>query len=230
MTALIVLGCILLFFLLLFSLKATFCIAYNGETVMYVKVLFLKIKILPKKKKRGPFSMSARKAEKIKKKLEKKADKKRKKAIEKKKKKQEKKDAEKNTPTEKKSLSEISDMIKAVTDIVKTVTKTFFGHLKIKVVRLHLNVATGDAATTAIAYGAISQATFYLCELLEPVKGFSLPRNRDISINADYLSDGITADVKILFSVRVWHVFHVGFAALIKLVKHLVKIKAKKHK
>lgn len=225
MTALIVIGCILLFFVLLFSLKATFCITYNGETAMYVKVLFIKINILPKKKKRGPFSMSTRKAEKIKQKLEKKANKKKKKSIEKKKKKQEKKSS---APKEKKSLSEIYDMIRAVTDIVKTVTKTFFGHLKINIVRLHLNVATEDAATTAIAYGAISQAVFYLCELLEPVKGFSLPQRRDISINADYLTDGIAADVKISFSIRVWHVFHVGIAALIKLIKHLVKIKAKK--
>lgn len=230
MTALIILGCILLFFVLLFSLKATFCIAYNGETVMYVKVLFIKIKILPKKKKRGPHSMSRRKAAKLRKKLEKKADKKRKKSIEKKKKKQEKKEAASKQPKEKKSLSEISDIIKAITDIVKTVTKTFFGHLKIKVVRLHLNIATGDAATTAIAYGTISHAVFYLCELLEPIKGFSLPKNRDISISTDYLSDSSTADIKISFSIRVWHVLHVGIVALIKLIKHIVKIKAKKQK
>jgi hypothetical protein len=228
MTALTVLGCILLFLALLLSLKATVCVIYNGEVSLYVKVLFVKIKILPKdKKKKGPHSMSVKKAERIKKKLEKKAEKKRQRALEKQRKKQEKKELSKNAKQEKKSLSDILDMLRMVTDITKSVISTFFGHLRVKVAHLHINVATGDAATTAIAYGAISEAVFYLYETIGKLDGISLPDRKDVSVNADYLSDNFTADVKICFSIRVWHVLHVGFVALGKLLKHLVKMKSK---
>lgn len=226
MTALII---ILLFFVLLLSLKATVTVVYNGEVGLYIKVLFIKIKILPKgKKKKGPHSMSKKKAERIKKKLDKKAEKKRLKAEEKARQKQLKKELEQKEPPQKKSLSDVLDIIQMITDIVKTVTKSFFKHLRIDMARCHVNIATGDAATTAIAYGAISEAVFYLYRLLEPLKGFSLPDTQDISINADYLSDSTTADIKVSFSIRVWHVLHVAFAALGRLIKHLVKMKSKK--
>ena len=50
------------------SLKATVVISYSDELRLWVRVLFFKINILPqKKKKRGAQSMSARKAERIRK-------------------------------------------------------------------------------------------------------------------------------------------------------------------
>ena len=73
MPALIVLGCVLLFFIFLFSLKATITIAYHEEVTLSVRVLFFKIGILPKKEKKGPRSMSAAKAQRIRKKMAKKA-------------------------------------------------------------------------------------------------------------------------------------------------------------
>lgn len=229
MTALIVIGCILLFLVLLLSLKVTLTFMYSDELVLYVRVLFVKIKILPKsKKKSGPHSMSARKAEKIKNKLAKKAEKKRLKAEEKRKKKQAKKELEEKEPKQKKSLSEVLDIIRMITDTSKKATKTFFGHLRVDVAKLHVNVATGDAATTAIAYGAISEAAFYLFEVLEPLDGVSMPDRKNVSICADFLSDSFTADIKISLSIRVWHVLHTALAALGKLVKHLIKIKANK--
>ena len=55
MTALIVIGCILLFFIFLLSLKAKITVAYAGDVSLRVKVLFFNIRILPsKKKKKGP--------------------------------------------------------------------------------------------------------------------------------------------------------------------------------
>ena len=89
MPALAVLGIIVLFFAFILTLKATVTIAYCGEVSLFVKVLFLKIKILPAKKKKYPKSMSAKKARKIKEKQKKKDAKKR---LKKEEKKQEKED------------------------------------------------------------------------------------------------------------------------------------------
>lgn len=221
MTALIVLGCILLFFIFLLSIKVKIIISYSDEIALTVHVLGLKIKILPAKKKKGPHSMSAKKAEKIKKKLREKKLKKneasRKKAA--------KKEEEKQNKTEKpkKTLPEILYIIGLVRTLAAKVIKTFFNHLRIDIAKLKVVVATGDAASTAIAYGAITQAINLLFPILEEVKNFSLPKETDIDVSVDYLSEGITADIKLGFALRVWHVFAVAFGALFKLIGYLIK-------
>ena len=76
MTAWIIIGIILLFFVFLLSLKATVTIAYAGEVQLFLRVLCFKIKLVPAKKKKYPQSMSAKKAKKIKAKAAKKRAKK----------------------------------------------------------------------------------------------------------------------------------------------------------
>ncbi len=226
MTALKIIGCIFLFFAFIFSLKAKITMEYGDDLKLSVRVLIFKIKILPKKKKppKGPHSMSEKKAMKIKEGLRKKALKKQ----QKKQKKQAEKLEKKNLPKKKKSLDDILDMISMVKDILSVVLKRFFGHLRVDIARLKINVAMQDAAMTAIAYGAVCDALTHLLPLLEQLKGFDTPDASDISVNADFLSDKLTADLKISLSLRVWHVFHVAFAALWQLIKHLLSSKIKK--
>lgn len=221
MTALIIIGCILLFFVFLLSLKFKIIISYSDEVALTVRVLGIKIKILPSKKKKGPHSMSAKKAEKIKKKLRQKKLKKNESARQKK----AKKEAEKENKTEKpkKSLSEILYIIKLVRALAAKVIRKFFGHLRIDIARLKIVVATGDAASTAVAYGAITSAINLLFPVLEEVKNFSLPKETDIDVSVDYLADGIIADIELGFALRVWHLFSVAFGALFTLIGHLVK-------
>ncbi len=222
MLALYIIGGILLFFVAILSLKATVSVAYRDEVALSVRVLFFQFRILPKKeKKKGPHSMSKRKAKKIKEKLRKKQQKK----ADAKQKKQEKKAAKKEEGTDKpkKSLSDILDMITLVRSLLVKVIKTFFGHLRIDVVRLKIRVATGDAATTAIAYGAITQAVNLLFPILEGAKNFSTPKKRDIDIVADFVGEEMEADVEFSFSLRVWHLFHVALGTLFTAIKHLVR-------
>ena len=225
MPALAVLGIIVLFFAFILTLKATVTIAYCGEVSLFVKVLFLKIKILPAKKKKYPKSMSAKKARKIKEKQKKKDAKKRLKKEEKKQEKEEKKKAVASgkAQKEKKSAGEILDLITLVAELVRAVVGTFFGHLKIKIARIRLTIATGDAASTAIAYGAVTQAINVLFPILDQIKTLKTPQNKDIDIRADFCSDESEIDIKISFSLRVWHLFHVAFAALGKLIKYFFK-------
>ena len=224
MLALKIIGCIVLFFAFILSLRAKITVEYNGEVALYVRVLFIKIKILPKKnKKSGPHSMSEKKARRIREKL-------RKKALKKKQKKEQKKlekEQEKDSPKQKKSISEILDVIRLIKDIVSVVVKRFLGHLRIDLARFKINVATGDAASTAIAYGAINEAVLLIFPMLDKLKGFDVPKSKDIAITADYLSDTTTADIKLSFSIRVWHVLHIAIGALGVFIRHLVKTKVK---
>ena len=212
MTALIIIGCILLFFVFLLSLKATITIAYTDEVTLSVRVLFLKIKILPKKEKKGPRSMSKKKAERIRAKARKKAQKKREAAKAKAEAKKQKKQAAKEKP--KKSMSEILDTVSMVRGIAAEVIRRFFKHLRIDVARVKIKVATGDAATTAVAYGAACTALNILLPVLAEVKNFSLPREKDFSVEPDFLGETPELDVKLSFSLRVWHVFSVALGAL----------------
>lgn len=221
MTALIVLSCILLFFIFLLSLKFKIIISYSEEIALTVRVLGINIRILPAKKKKGPHSMSAKKAEKIKKKLRKKKLKKNEAARQKAAKKEEEKQNKTEKP--KKSLSEILYIIGLVRALAAKVIKVFFKHLRIDIARLKVNVATGDAASTAVAYGAVTGAINLLFPILEEVKNFSLPDDSDIDVSADFLADGMTADIELGFALRVWHLFAVAFGALFTLIGHLIK-------
>ena len=222
MLALYIIGGILLFFALILSLKATVTVAYHDTVALSVRVLFFKIRILPKKEKRGPHRMSAKKAKKIKAKLRKKQQKK----AEAKHRKAKKKAAKKEMPkSEKKkmSLPEILDLISLIRKILVKIVKTFFGHLRIDIIRLKIRVATGDAASTACSYGAITQAVNLLFPVLESTKNFSTPKTRDIDIVADFVGEEMEFDVEFAFSLRVWHLFHVALGALGTAIKHFVK-------
>ena len=192
------------------SIKATVTVAYSDEVSLSVRVLFFKIKILPAKEKRGKRRMSEKKAAKIRDSLRKKQQKK---ALAKKEKEQAKE------TKEKKSISETISGVKMITDIVLAVIKKFFGHLQIKMTRIKMIVATEDAATTAIAYGAITQSLNILLPALESVKNFKKLKKTEIDIRADFLADSPTFDVEISFAIRVWHLFDVAFAALGKFIK-----------
>ena len=209
---------IVLFFTFLLSLKATVTICYSDEVALYVKVLFVKIPILPKKKKYWKSSMSAKKAKKIREARKKKAEKqkiaKQEKAVKKEQKKKEK------ATKPKKSMAEILDLVQLVCRLVTAVIRRFFRHLRIDVARLKVKVATGDAATTAIAYGAATQAINVIFPLLEGIRTLSLPKDADLSVEADFLSDTPELDVMFSFSLRVWHLFSVAFSALGAFLKH----------
>ena len=209
---------IVLFFTLLLSLKATVTICYSNEVALYVKVLFVKIPILPKKKKYWKASMSARKAKKIREARKKKAEKEKIAKREKAAKKEQKKKEKATKP--KKSMAEILDLVQLVCHLVTAVIRRFFHHLRIDVARLRVKVATKDAATTAIAYGAVTQSINVLFPLLESIDTLSLPENADLSVEADFLSDTPELDVMFSFSLRVWHLFSVAFSALGAFLKH----------
>ena len=215
MTALIIIGSVLLFlaFLLFLGIKLT--IAYDGNVSLWISVLFVKIKLIPKKEKRGPKSMSRSKAEKIKQKLEKK----RRKKLEKKKDKAEKK-TQGRGKKEKKSLSEILDIIDLSKKLLSAIVKKLFKHLCIHAMRIKLKIAMEDAAKTAIAYGAVTQAINLLFPILEDLKGFKTPQRNNIDVQADFLSEESEIDICFAFKIRVWQVLHIGIATLIALIKH----------
>lgn len=198
----------------------------EGELYLAIKVLFLTFRIAPAKEPK-PVKIKDFTPEKYKKKLRKdyqeylkKQEKKAQKEAAKKEKKERKKAEKLKGKPPKRS---ILDWINISASVLKVLFKKFFKHLRIKVARLRINVATGDAASTAILYGVIIQSVTYIIEILNSATNLKGLKQADISVNADYLSESTTVDMKFIFSLRVWHIFSILFGVLGRAIKKLIE-------
>lgn len=222
--------------LLLFCLGMTWvkiCVGYDTELSLAVKIWFFTIKILPGKKKipkprdfridrfrkmrikkRAKAISKARKAE----------EKKAKKAAAKAKKKAEKKAAKKAGTKKKKKRSvrqTVEWVLRLLNDVVFAVIKCFGKHLRVDVARLRVTVATGDAAKTAITYGAVTQSAAYLFTLLSQTMHFDYTKQADVAISTDFLAEKSTVSAAIIFRLRFWHFFAILNTAIIGFFKSL---------
>jgi hypothetical protein len=196
-------------------LRAVLTLSYKEELSLTLKVLFVGIRILPKKDKRKKIrSMSRRKAKRIRAKLAKEAEKKRLKAQEKK---------QEASSKKKRSLKDILDTVDFALSLIKTALGHVFGHISVRVARFKITVGTPDPVSTALAYGALSQVLSYIATLLESNKRIKGLKRADISLESDFLSETFTADIKLSFSLRVWQLIHIAAATLLKAVKKNVK-------
>jgi hypothetical protein len=222
--ALYIIGGILLFFAFIASLRAEVLIAYSDELALTVIILGIPIKILPKKKKKVKLSDYSRKKrakyeeaqkEQALKKSKKKAEKKKKKAAA-----AEKKKAEK-AAGKVKPKKPIGDTINMIKDLVAVAVTRFAKHLRIRIAKLHIGVATGDAASTAILYGTIAPTVACIAAYLDSTSTLRHPARSDVDIHADYLSEKMVIDIEIGFSICVWQLFDVLFRTGFRLIKHM---------
>ena len=217
MTALIVILSIALLIALLLSTKVLLHIRYEESLTVYLRVLFVKIRLYPskKEKKKYPHSMSKRKAQRIKDSLKKKQ-----KGEPKKKKKRKSKEKEK----EPKEAPDLISILSIITSFVKSFLRLFAGSVRIRSSRLHIVVAAEDAADTAIAYGTLTQAVNLLFPMLDGIKTFKhLPRGKELSVRADFLSDTPKIDADVELYIRVGSALKAVCLAAIRAFKGAVK-------
>lgn len=219
--ALIVIGVLALLIVGILLLRATVTIKYLDEFALTVRVLFLKFRILPaKEKKINPDDYSPRKFRRMIKKKEKLAEKRRKKA-EKKAAKKAKKKAKKAALEEKarrsgktlakkkRDLSDIVEIVKLVGELLSVFVGRFAKHLKIKVARLRITVASDEAAKTACMYGAVSQGVAYILELLDRVTNLDYEKEADVAVLVDFNAGKPSADIEISFAISVWQLLDI---------------------
>ena len=215
MTALIVILSIALLIALLLSTKVLLQIRYDDSLTVYLRVLFVKIRLYPseKEKKKYPHSMSKRKAQKIKDSLKKKQ-----KGEPKKKKKR------KSKEKEPKEAPDLISILSIITSFVKSFLRLFAGSVRIRSSRLHIVVAAEDAADTAIAYGTLTQAVNLLFPMLDGIKTFKhLPRGKELSVRADFLSDTPKIDADVELYIRAGSALKAVCLAAIRAFKKAVK-------
>lgn len=190
---LIVLGAVLLFLILILLLRVQLIIRAKDSVVLELKILFLRFRLFPRKKKINPKDYDPRRIERAKRKAAKKAAKQLKK-------KQKREAQHEASPPEKMPLADKVRLVRALAGALIRRTRK---HLKLHAARLHIRVATGDAATTAITYGAVSQGLSYLLTALDQVTKLKATPP-DVAVEADFIGERSEIDAKIIFSIRIF--------------------------
>lgn len=226
--ALIVIACIILLFVLLFTVRAYITIDLHDEFALSVKVLGIPLHILPQKQKKyNPRHYTLKKIRKRDAKEAKRqarlAAKKAKKDAEKAK---EKAALDKLTKAQRKALKKekrasrpaLTEFIPLVGRVAKLFFSRFFGKLHVQVAHIHIHVGSDDAATTAIMYGAMYQSLSFLMEGLQRITHMDGLDKADILLVPDFTNDRISFDANITFRVTLGHVvgaaIKAGFAFL----------------
>ena len=121
------------------------------------------------------------------------------------------------------NLLENLQMIAALIKAVYTETR---GKLSLRVYSLRITVGTDDAAKTALLYGAVVQATAYICQLIESHYQHVERDDGDMIVTPDYVSGTCSAEVDLRFRVTVPD----GIRIALRLFKAYRREKAAAHK
>ena len=174
MPVILIIGIVIMSLILLvsflLSLRGTLNIKYDGELLISLRVLFVKIRLYPKKdKKRRRQSMGAGEAKRIRRIARRRARKERELELERKRekalaKKRKKEAGKKKTLSEK--ISDGVETVKLISDIATGAVKRFTKRIRVKITRFKIKVASSEASKTAIAYGAIVESVNVLLPVL----------------------------------------------------------------
>ena len=202
MPALIVLGCIILFFVILFAIHINVRIAMKDDMTLSLRVLGIPIKILPQKEKTyNPRHYTLKKirkrdAKSAKKAANKKASPKKKRWVEEviKRRRLARKERRALRKQKKSSRPPVTEMIKLSLSVAKLFFSRFFGKLHIRVVKLHVRIGAKDAMTAAVIYGLANQSVQYTMEFLRKFCRVDKYSRSDIRIEPDFLIEDIAFD------------------------------------
>lgn len=191
---------------LLLLLRVNLTIEYNGELKGWLRILFIRIPLFPRKWK-------------IKDHLPEKQKKKNKKA-QKKNASKEKASSKKGEPKKKKSFREnfrfFTELVKAV---VVPSAKRLGKHLTVYISVLRIQLATEEAGKTAVLYGTtVSLATAFL-EFLRGICNLKMGKEKNIYIEPRYDAEKTEFQAKITVSLRLWHAVHIALPALFGYLK-----------
>ena len=232
----VILGLILLCLCLILFGKAKIRILCKGEVQVIASILGIRFRLYPERDKTN------KNAERLRQgadpdKILKRELKKQRRAL---KKAEKKKQKAKAKALQKKKLREVSgqpdpNLIENLQMILALIKKLYAytkGAIRIKVRKMHITVATEDAAKTAVTYGIVVQSAAYLLEWIETHFAHIERRDGDMTITPDYLSETMTSDIDISFSIGIKRAIGiaVGMFNAYKVEKRIALKKAKKRK
>ena len=186
-------------FAAILSVRLSFRIVYRSSAeeslVLYAKIGFFKISIMPQKPKKE----KPKRREKAKEIKEPKP----------------KKEPKETKEKKKYSASEIFDFVK---DIGSELLKRFRKHLCVKLYKIEAIISSEEAEKTALAYGVAIQSAYYLLEFLE--QNFKIKRKPDnIKIIPDFSRFEPSIGLDIKFYMALSHMAAIGIGSAMKFLK-----------
>ncbi|MHB1154257.1 MAG: DUF2953 domain-containing protein [Eubacteriales bacterium] len=122
-------------------------------------------------------------------------------------------------PSDKAGVSNLRNLLRYLLRITLVLIKRYNKCLRVDIKRFVITVATGDAAQTAIVYGAVSQATAALLSLFGRYYKIKYTRGAQTGVQADFLNDNWSADLHIVFRARLYHFISLALRAFIEYSK-----------
>ncbi len=104
---------------------------------------------------------------------------------------------------EKKEKKEGAAKISDVINILKEILPRFCKKLHFRARTLEITVATGDAASTAIACGATKAASSLMFELIDTYTVLDIGKRDRVSIEPNFLSEKSAFKIDLLFRIRL---------------------------
>ena len=218
MTALVTVGIILIVFFAIAMTRLKFRLAYVDGIVATAQVLFIKLRIYPKKKRK--YKVKDFKIKRFRKRTkrniqraEAKAERKRLRA-EKKKNRKKKKSGSDEVECEQggKKKRAIKPLVRMLLRVLKVFIQRFPRYLQITVSRLVIGVATDDAANTAVTYGYVCQSAQYLITYIKLNSNLKQTKKAVVSVYPDFTAVKPKIELDVTLSIRIWQVIALGIA------------------
>ena len=212
MKTLTVFAFIFLGFYLIGCIRPHVIISMKKYMNIYVKIFFIKFRVSTSQK----FTPPDEELDLPKKKTKPKKPKEPKKPKpEKKKEKKPKKD--KKMPKKPKALLIGIDVVKILEmlrNVLGAIFVKLFRYFRVRVKNFHITVASEDAATTAMLYGAICGYGDAIMAILEKALDFKIEKGARVGADCDYLSDEMKLDVEVDISISLGNVFRYIFGII----------------
>lgn len=123
-------------------------------------------------------------------------------------------------PEGKSEKRDIPALIKKLTRVAGVFLKRFGKHLRIDLRKLNFIIATGDAAETAIIYGAAVGAVQNLYALLVSSGTLRTTKKSEFNVVPDFLSEKSRVEVDLRFSFMIWQIFDMAIRAGIEFLRN----------
>jgi len=205
LTALKIIGIILLIFLLLGFLRIGALVSFGGALCVKLRVGALWLTVFPKEEKKPKKPKEEKPAEESKKP---------------KKEKKEKKGKKHTFP--KPTLEEIIDLIKTALAALKAMVRRACSRVRIDPLELTVTFAGDDPSAVAVAYGMASSAMFTLMPKAEET--FYIP-DPSLHIRMDFTGGTTTAEGSVGISLRLCDLFAILFTLAIPLFQWFLRLK-----
>ena len=201
---------ILLFLFLLTLLNIRVIAVYNEELTLWVRVAFVKLRLVPpkpkKKKKKKPQKKPSKKPSK-----------------QKPEKKKAKKSFDFKALVKENGVSGIINIVKRIAKLAVGTLKDFFSAVTVTKLSVYLKIAGSDAADSAIKYGRVCAVLF---PSLNAVMNVVRVKKYEVNVNPDFSDEPKnSAKAELRAKIRVLSIIIIAFKRGIQALKLFMKLK-----